>query len=485
MPENRATYDLPPDLGCIPLHNVAEFASRLPTEMNERGGIFFPLYQREAVWLSFRAIGDFSVEVFSGGINAISGLPWKHKRKTMTQDYMVVPPQMWLDGVVSQKGLIRQFVAMAVRSGYSIEQQVSGEETLQGLQLIVTPAFPGRFGCWPHQSLSAPYEGRKWSRENRYNLLSPLDSSGRYKLSASPKEVGLCKGDVLFICYPDLVLYDEKEWRENGYARNSRPSFIYELFLKEGHVDQSASRTVVAVHRFRLRCEVICQSYEKSVEFTINISPWSSVFELRKLIKEKCKSYELPFVEFELYHKRSHSRHLISPEQFTLPLWRAELRDDSKISILLNSRHIIDMLRTLPEHARIGATGWNMGLSLGGSIRQIIHKDKNPPDIWIRSAEKLLNVQILNSVSFESATGMMTPPTPINSETYIKAGLPFFKEYSPPVETAESEISGDIELEINTVQEIDGKNGVHFGDSFETGSLVGCTKCKRNLCDAM
>jgi hypothetical protein len=494
VPENKVTYDLPPDLGCIPLHNVVDFASRLPTEMNKRGGIFFPLYQREAVWLSFRAIGAFSVKVFAGGINAISGLPWKDERKTTTQDYVVVPPQVWLDGVASREGAVKQFVAMPVRSGYSIEQQVSGEETLEGLQVMTTPEFPARLGCWPHQSLSAMYEECQHGRENKYDLLSngPFDS-GRYNMSSSPKEVGLSRGNVLFICYPDIVLYDQKEWGEDGYARKSRASFLYELFLKKGQIDQATSHTVVAVHQLRLRCAVIYKAHENGAEFTLHVSPWISVSELRKLIKDRCMRDRLSPVEFELYHEKSGQRHLISPKQFNLPLWRAELRDYSKVMIQHNPKsvlkldcHIIEELATiLPEHVRIGGTGWSMGLSAGGSIHEKIHKDTNPPDIWIRSAETLLNVQILNSVAYESATGMMAPPTPISSETYFKARLPFFKEYVPAVETAESNKAEDTFAKINTVHEIDGRKGIHFDHSFETGTLVGCTQCRRNICDCM
>jgi hypothetical protein len=487
VPENRVTYDLPPDMGCIPLHNVAEFASRIPTEVNARGGIFFPLYQREAVWLSFKAMNLFSIKVFAGGINAISRLPWNQKEETKIQDYVVVPPQMWLDGVVSEQGLIKQFVAMPVRSGYGIEQQITGEETLGGLQLMITPAFPQNFGCWPRQALSAPYEGREFERENKYNLMPPIGSSKRYNMLESPKGVGLRRGSIIFNCYPDIVFYDEKEWGEDGYARQNRPSFLFELFTKEGHLDQTASETAIAVHQFRLRCTIRSWFLEKGTDFTIDVSPWTTVYELHNVIKDKGKSDELPLIRFELYHERFHWRNLISPKQLTLPLWRAGLRDDSRIIILDNS--LVNSMdgdrigHQLPRHVRIGGTGWNMGLAAGGNIRQRIHKDENPPNIWIRPAETLLNAQILNSVAFESATGMVTPPTPINPETYIKAGLPFFKEY-PAVETAECNAL-EISAKLNTVQELDGVKGIRFADSVGTGSLVGCIQCEKNLCDCM
>lgn len=73
--------------------------------------------------------------------------------------------------------------------------------------------------------------------------------------------------------------------------------------------------------------------------------------------------------------------------------------------------------------------GWDMGLGIGGLIEQKFHEDTNPTNIWIKPAQTLLIVQILNSVAFESITGMMIPPTPIAPEDYTSAGLPFFEEY--------------------------------------------------------
>ena len=52
---------------------------------------------------------------------------------------MVSSEQPWLDGYCVEKGLIRQFVAMPLGSGYSAEEQLSGKAEHGGMQIIVYP----------------------------------------------------------------------------------------------------------------------------------------------------------------------------------------------------------------------------------------------------------------------------------------------------------------------------------------------------------
>ncbi|TDZ24343.1 hypothetical protein Cob_v003143 [Colletotrichum orbiculare MAFF 240422] len=152
VPDNRDTNNLPPGLGTFPLFNVKDYAHKLPESMARKGGIFFPMYQKEAMWINFSASAPFAVKIYVGGVNAVSGFPMtandqtKAKRKRMLQngesiqDYMVLPEQRWLDGIVSEDGKIRQFVAQPKGSGYSVEAQVTGEENVGGIQIEIVPA---------------------------------------------------------------------------------------------------------------------------------------------------------------------------------------------------------------------------------------------------------------------------------------------------------------------------------------------------------
>ena len=105
------------------------------------------MYQREAMWLGFDG-ADWkpnAVQVGVGGIDAISGEAWRPGLTANPQNYIVCPDQPWLDGINTGSGLIRQFVAMPLGSGYTIEGQLTGSERTGGIQFVVFEPKPGRF----------------------------------------------------------------------------------------------------------------------------------------------------------------------------------------------------------------------------------------------------------------------------------------------------------------------------------------------------
>ena len=80
-----------------------------------------------------------------GGINVISGEPPHNGLKADPQDYIVCPDQPWLDGINTGHGSIRQFVAMPLGKGYTVEAALTGTEKFGGIQLTVFEPKPGRF----------------------------------------------------------------------------------------------------------------------------------------------------------------------------------------------------------------------------------------------------------------------------------------------------------------------------------------------------
>lgn len=122
MPDDDRLHQLPASLGNFPLFNVEEHVGRLPPNIEEQGGIFFPMWQREAMWISFH-IKDadpdlcYAVRISVGHVNAITGLPMNEANRRdeygiSRQDYIVVPGQPWIDGICVAAGVVRQFVAM-------------------------------------------------------------------------------------------------------------------------------------------------------------------------------------------------------------------------------------------------------------------------------------------------------------------------------------------------------------------------------------
>jgi hypothetical protein len=147
IPDDRKTYPLPPSLGSFPVRRVRDYAKRVPESWREHGGVFIPMYQREAMWLLFRAPHwrPCAVQVGVGKVNAISGKPWDGKLARGDQDYVVCPDQPWLDGIKAGEGFIKQFVAMPLGMGYTVEGQVTGKEEFGGLQVQVFDPKPGQF----------------------------------------------------------------------------------------------------------------------------------------------------------------------------------------------------------------------------------------------------------------------------------------------------------------------------------------------------
>lgn len=150
LPDDGKTYPLPPGLGALPVRRIADYAERVPVAWRESGGpddIFLPLHDREALFLVFAGVEwkPCAVKVGVGGVNAVSGRAWDETLRADPQDYLVCPPQPWLDGINAGAGTVRQFVATPLGQGYTVEGQVTGRESVGGIQILVWDAKPGRF----------------------------------------------------------------------------------------------------------------------------------------------------------------------------------------------------------------------------------------------------------------------------------------------------------------------------------------------------
>jgi hypothetical protein len=146
IPDDEKDYPLPPGLGNFPLRHLDDFAGEVPARWLSRGGVIMPMHQAEAMWVSFNG-GEypFAVKIATGKICAVSGDAWVNRLNRDPQDYVVLPEQPWLDGYCVEKGAIRQFVAMPLGDGYSVEEQITGSAEHGGLQIIVYPMKRDRY----------------------------------------------------------------------------------------------------------------------------------------------------------------------------------------------------------------------------------------------------------------------------------------------------------------------------------------------------
>lgn len=240
IPDDGSDYPLPPGFGGFRLRHVDDYAGRVPSRWTERGGVMLPMYQAEAMWISFRARHyPFAVKIATGKINAASGKPWSYGLEHDPQDYLVLPDQPWLDGYAVEKGVVRQFVAMPLGSGATAEEQITGEAEWGGLQILAYPLRP---------ELYSPPSPPEWVRSERAVLHSSsyrfaemgLAPGGRmrqevYTDRRDPTDWDLEHGLRCFIS-----ILNSQQWREvtgepapgkpisaRAYARGGLPWFDY------------------------------------------------------------------------------------------------------------------------------------------------------------------------------------------------------------------------------------------------------------------
>lgn len=209
LPEDDKTHALPPSLGHFPVKLVDEYKNAVPPHWVEHGGVFLPMWQREAMWLQFHCAGrPAAIKVAAGKVDAVSGEKWEKKLtvgESGKENYMVAPPQPWLDGFNSGNGIVKQFVAMPLGMGYTVEKQVTGKEDVGGIQIL----------CF------FPKEGRLTRPFRRGGILrsaggQQVNSTQRRSRSVKAAEMGLgAGGRMRQKIYPDP--YGVDVWdQENG-----------------------------------------------------------------------------------------------------------------------------------------------------------------------------------------------------------------------------------------------------------------------------
>ena len=135
IPDDGSEHPLPPSLGTMTAYAAGP------------GEYVVPMRRAEALWLEFRAPWwrPHALKVGIGGIDAISGETFADALTGDPQDYVVVPDQPWLDGINAGDRFIRQFVAVPLGEGLTVEGQLTGAEQDGGLTLTLFAPRPERF----------------------------------------------------------------------------------------------------------------------------------------------------------------------------------------------------------------------------------------------------------------------------------------------------------------------------------------------------
>ena len=194
IPDDGREYPLPPGLGALPIFRVADYRDRLPQSWQTAGGGFIPLYQREALWLGFHGPDwrSQALKVAVGGINTLSGDADASTLSADPQDYLVIPDQPWLDGINTGHGSVRQFVAMPLGQGATVEAALTGREGCGGIQLTVFEPRPGKFPDEPPLREKTPLDpGPGGQPQPMATPAMGLGAGGRLRQKIYPDPFGI------------------------------------------------------------------------------------------------------------------------------------------------------------------------------------------------------------------------------------------------------------------------------------------------------
>lgn len=125
-----------------------------------------------------------------------------------------------------------------------------------------------------------------------------------------------------------------------------------------------------------------------------------------------------------------------------------------------------------------------MGIAAGGKLIQDIQKDFGSRSDWHKERTRLVNVQIFDSATFEAATHIVPPPTPVTAKSYADAGQPFW--------LVDEERDGRLEpsqtlAAVQSVSNMDREARVteDHGEDIDPLKPRKCQTCSTRLCDCV
>jgi hypothetical protein len=528
IPEDGRAHDVPSTFGPFPMINISKcLPENTPPLMKKKGGFLIPMLQREAMCVTTSGLPRaprkatqclFAVKLYAGGVNAITGYKSIEKQQE-EQDYYVLPLQQRVDGFgANGTQNAKQFVAMPLGTKYSVEHQLTGNE-YGGIQLEIAPRLKT---CVEFRDLGN-------------GVVKP---DVKHTLTKTPKELGLESGHLVRMTEEKGVIgqppwtwtsnsedRDETELDDWSYfigvdcnrpvtssvcsvCRNAnissllkptdtRPTSLLDLLNMANY--QPLGALVLTAHR---PLSIILEHSERNgragaagvlVQVFVSTSIHVSPFERTKVFEARIKHTVAKWYETQTTSTENVS--ICNAE------WLAyERRNPGSIPIAaigISDGYIVKTIGypNMPKgdkHYAYGfydrddavettkPKGWEMALASGGEVRQRVKRDPIP-EYWNWDATHFINIQILNTIAFESITGLAAPSSPISFEEYTKAGIPSLSYY---LET-DDRASPNFPV-IKSVGEVDSslsiKQAARLG---REGKPVGCIVCEKNLCDAM
>lgn len=115
------TSNLPPGMGVMDIYKVSDYGRNCPKSW-DRDAYFIAMHDVEAMWMNFQCCSPIALLVSAGTVNAVSGEEFE--TKLSKDNYLITPPQPWLDGWKSDDGSVYQFVSTPAGEGLSVGEQL-------------------------------------------------------------------------------------------------------------------------------------------------------------------------------------------------------------------------------------------------------------------------------------------------------------------------------------------------------------------------
>ncbi|KAK2768675.1 hypothetical protein FQN54_000531 [Arachnomyces sp. PD_36] len=376
-----------PDLGSFPLYSVDQFCGKLPDHVSAKGGLFFPMYRREAMWIRLTSKKQFAVKVYVGDTNAVFGEPAEEGVSTearrqsgdATQDYVVTPQQHYIDGLPNPENRTQQFVAGLGNRGYTTGTEI-GKKAVTTFQFEVT--------------------GRKNVLQDEIYVEYP-------KGTKMPLLVDL---QMSFHDFRGLVM------EKTGLSED-------DCILKFGG-ERCKGITVAD-------CGIGCGDTVQIAPPGSTIGPDSPAFGItvttleKKIIPLEVSS-DMEFLEVkELLQKTENTPaddlRLIYLGRGLTDHWKLKELDVKEGSNL----HMVKRLRMSikPLNPSIAA---EVDTAAEGLKHQATQPDPYNTDSWDRASTTVFNVHILDPSLFATVTGISPPKCPIDEATYADLGMPSY-----------------------------------------------------------
>ncbi|MEV1135255.1 hypothetical protein [Rhodococcus coprophilus] len=270
VPDDGNEYPLPPSLGRFPLRVVDDRP-------------VLPVWQSEACWIKFDTRYPFLVKVGAGDIDAVTGGPWTPGPDFEAEDYLEVPAQPWIDGFGADGDAVRQFVAMPLGAGYTVEEQLARGPASGGIRIAVSPMraevydrrrdiadsrppvmtfaspVPDGMGVGAGGSISqriaSPVEERRvWDLDHRTAVHVALINSEQWEslTGAAPPTEPITAREYTERGYPWFELYDESVARRASATLPGVDS-VAEVLARRGEGPLPSNESVEVPEPIRIR----------------------------------------------------------------------------------------------------------------------------------------------------------------------------------------------------------------------------------------